>query len=354
MYVTPRPDAHEDPNFGIRLGLVGVLAFAAIPIIDPDMPSIVAALPVGLIAAQRKAFNLSNAIAGPLTMIVVAWFLAVLVKWVAPLPLVFIGVMWLLYFVGFLMILRTDSQAGMLIVVMTVLISIMGMHGNARVDTLRDGFVQASLVALVIAPIVYFLVPARTRAMHIAQPEPDGGDHVIGALIRASVLLLVSFWLYSVMQPSDMMLAVIAAMVLVFPTRQTVYSEAWQRVRATMYGGAIAAAILFLFTLSSHLSILLGLIFLAGLWLGQGMLYGRHPSMVYQYGFSVALALVAGALSSQDPGYATFTRIVLTLAGAFTAAFMVAILDALLLKPAPERRIPEPTGEGRPVLLGRQ
>jgi len=341
MYVTPRPDAHEDPNFGIRLGLVGAMSFAAIPIIDPNMPSIVAALPVGLIGAQRKAFNLSSATAGPLTVIVVAWLMTALVEWLTPLPLVFIGVMWLLYFAGFLMILRTNSQAGMLIVVMTVLVSIMGMHGNARVEMLRDGFVQASLVALVIAPVVYFLVPAHTRAMHIADPQADGGDHVVAAVIRASVLLFVTFWLYSVMQPSDMMMAVIAAMVLVFPTRQTVYSEAWQRVRATAYGGALAAAILMCFTLSSQLPILLGLIFLAGLFLGQGMLYGRHPAMVYQYGFSVTLALVAGALSTQDPGYATFTRLVLTLTGALTAAFIVAILDALLVTPPPGRRIPQ-------------
>ena len=59
------------------------------------------------------------------------------------------------------------------------------------------------------------------------------------------------------------------------------------------------------------------------------MLHGPHPSMVYQYAFSVTLALVAGALSTQDPSYAAFTRIVLTLIGAFTAAFAVAGLDMI-------------------------
>lgn len=59
------------------------------------------------------------------------------------------------------------------------------------------------------------------------------------------------------------------------------------------------------------------------------MLSGPHPSNVYQYALSVALALIAGALSTQDAGYAVFTRIVLTLAGALAAAFTVALLDAL-------------------------
>lgn len=36
-----------------------------------------------------------------------------------------------------------------------------------------------------------------------------------------------------------MMMAVIAAMVLVFPTRHAVFSEAAQRIRATFYGCAL-------------------------------------------------------------------------------------------------------------------
>lgn len=56
---------------------------------------------------------------------------------------------------------------------------------------------------------------------------------------------------------------------------------------------------------------------------------GPHPSSVYQYAISVAMSLIAGALSTQDAGYATFTRIVLTLAGAFAAAGAVALLDEL-------------------------
>ena len=131
------------------------------------------------------------------------------------------------------------------------------------------------------------------------------------------------------MQPSDMMMAIIAAMVLVFPTRHAVFSEAMQRIRATVIGSGLALGMLAIYTLSPHLPVVLGLIFLIGLWLGHKMLSGRHPSMVYQYAFSVALALIAGALSTQDAGYAVFTRIVLTLTGALAAALAVAVLDGL-------------------------
>lgn len=329
MYVTPRPDVNDDPIFAVRLALVGMLSYAAIPLIDPALPPIIAALPIGIIGAQRKALNIGKAIGGPVAMIVLTAVMTSAVEWLRPMPLVYVGSMWLAYFAGFLMILRTGAQAGMLIVIVTVLMSVMGMHGSATVETMRDGFFQASLVALVLAPLVYLLLPPRTREQHVDDPQPGSGNAIVGAAIRATVLLGLSFWLYAVMQPSDMMMAVIAAMVMVFPTRQAVFFEASQRIRATVLGSLMGGCVLALFTLSPHLPVLLAMIFLGCLWLASLMLNGRHPSNVYQYAMSVALSLIAGALSTQDPSYATFTRIVLTLTGAFSAAFAVALLDAL-------------------------
>lgn len=329
MYITPAPSAQDDPLYGLRLGLTGMLAYAMIPIIDPALPSVIAALPIGLIASQRKAFQPVTAIAGPVTMMVVVILMSWLVEQLRPMPLVYVGSMWLIYFTGFHMILKSGSPAGMLILIISVLMSVMGMNGNATLETMRDGFLQASLVGLLLAPVVYMIFPARTTERHKATPVPSNGNLVMGAAIRASVLLMLSFWLYLVMQPSDMMMAIIAAMVLVFPTRHAVFFEAKQRVRATLLGGVTALVILVLFTFSQHLLILLGLIFLAGTWFGSKMLNSTQPSMVYQYAFSVALALIAGALSTQDAGYATFTRIVLTITGAFIAALLVAALDAL-------------------------
>jgi len=329
MYVTPRPDVTEDPLYAVRLATVGMLSYAAVALLNPALPPIIAALPVGLIGAQRKAFSLGKALGGPIAMIVMAWLMTWLVEQLRPMPLVYVGAMWLIYFAGFRMILQSGAPAGMLIIVIAVLMSVMGMHGSATVEALRDGFFQASLVALVLGPLVYLLFPPRTRAQHVDDPRPGGGNVTVGAAIRASVLMGLSFWLYAVMQPSDMMMAVIAAMVLVFPTRQAVFSEAGQRVRATFYGSAVGLIVLGLFTLSQHLAVLLALIFLGCLWLANRMLSGPHPSNVYQYAISVALSLIAGALSTQDAGYAAFTRIALTLAGAFAAAFAVALLDGL-------------------------
>jgi uncharacterized membrane protein YeaQ/YmgE (transglycosylase-associated protein family) len=343
MYVTPRPDVNEDPLYAVRLGLTGMLAYAAVPILDPALPPIIAALPLGLIAAQRRAFNPAKMIAAPFVMIAMVYVATWMFEQLRPVPLVYVGTAWLAYFFAFRMILKTGAPLGMLIIIAALLMSIMGMNGNTTLKVMRDGFVQASLVALVVGPLVYILLPARTRELHVDDPTPTTGRVEVGAAIRATALLGLSFWLYSVMQPSDMMMAMIAAMVIVYPTGERVWDEAFQRIRATLYGAGVALLVLWLFTLSQHLVIILGLIFLSGLFFGSRMLSGPRPSMVYQYAFSVTLALVAGALSTQDPGYAAFTRIVLTLIGAFTAAFVVAGLDmvtrwrddlAPVLKPA--------------------
>lgn len=329
MYVTPRPDRHEDPLFAVRLALTGALAYAAIPLLDPALPAVIAALPVGIVASQRRAFVPAKAVAGPLVLIVLVFAMTWAVERLLPMRMVYVGAMWLVFFWGFREILRTGAPLGMLVIVVALMMSVMGMHGTVTVEVMRNDLALAALVAFVLGPLVYAVVPARTREVQVDDPVPSPGNITAGAAIRASVLLALGFWLYSVMQPSDLTMALVAAMVIVFPTRGMIWDEAAQRVRATLLGSAVAAAILAGFLVSSHLPILLGLIFLAGLYLGNGMLGGRHPAMVYQYAFTVALSLVAGALSSQDPAYASFTRIVLTLAGAFSAAFAVALLDAL-------------------------
>ena len=327
MYVTPRPEVEDDPLYAVRLGLTGMLAYAAVPILNPALPPIIAALPLGLIAAQRGAFNPIKMIAAPVVMIVMVYIGTWVFEQLRPMPLVYVGAAWLAYFLAFRMILKTGAPLGMLIIIVALLMSIMGMNGTATLETMRDGFVQASLVALVVGPLVYILLPARTGEMHVDTPVPTTGRVEVGAAIRATVLLGLSFWLYSVMQPSDMMMAMIAAMVIVFPTGARVWDEAFQRIRATGYGAAATLPVLWFFTLSQHLPVILTLIFLTGLFFGSKMMRGPQPSMVYQYAFSVTLALVAGALSTQDPSYAAFTRIILTLVGAFTAAFAVALLD---------------------------
>jgi|GEM_PF-745091 len=330
MYVTPAPNRNDDPYYALRLGLTGLLAYLAVAILAPTLPPLVAALPIGLIAAQRKRFNPAKAFAGPIVMMVMVYAMSTLIEFLRPMPLVYIGSMWLIYFTGYYLILKTGAQAGMLIIVTALLMSVMGMHSNAILVSMRDGFIQASIVTLIIIPIVFLIFPPKTLEQHVDEPVANDENVTASAMVRATVLVGLSFYIYTVMEPSDMMLTVIAALVIVFPTRKSMIFEASQRIRATVYGCVAAAICLSLFSITPHLIVVLLIIFLVGIYFGTKMLDSIRPSMVYQYAFSVFLALVAGSLASQDATYAIYTRLLLTLAGAFAAALAVAYFDWLL------------------------
>lgn len=331
MYVVPRPEVNDDPLHAVRLASMAVATFALIPFVQPAIPPLLVALPVGLLAGMRKAFDPKKAFGGPIAFIVMVWLMASIVSFARPMPVVLVTIMGLFYFLGFYLIQKTGNPMGMLLLIVTVLMSVMGMSSTAALEVMRDGFTEACIVAAILIPLLYAIFPpaAKENLVEIYTPAP--GPHAASALIRAGVLLVMSFWLYTVIDLSNLMLAVAATFVLVFPTRETLFAEAKERTVSTALGACVAAMILFVLTLNAHLPILLGLVFLAGLFFGSRMMRGYYPGMVYQFGMSVTLALVAGALSTQEPAYAAMTRTVLTLVGAVAAAYLTAVLEALFL-----------------------
>ena len=58
MYVAPRPILADDPLFAVRLALLCVICFVAVQWIRPVFPAVVVSLPIGLLAAQRKRFDI--------------------------------------------------------------------------------------------------------------------------------------------------------------------------------------------------------------------------------------------------------------------------------------------------------
>ena len=85
MYVSPRPSFRDDPNFPLRMALLAVISVGAIPFVMPSMPALMAALPFGLMAGMRKAFDPKKAIGGPLALIMMIWLasgvLTLLMSW---------------------------------------------------------------------------------------------------------------------------------------------------------------------------------------------------------------------------------------------------------------------------------
>jgi hypothetical protein len=333
MYVAPRPRAADDPKFPIRLGLTVVAGFLAMAWLQPTLAPICVALPIGLIAGLRKAFNPARAIGGAVAFAVVVWLMAGIVAISRHVPGAMLLVMFVFYFVGFYFTRRTGSAFGMLLLIAASLMSIVGMKNPAMLNIFRDGFLLGCGVAAVTIPALYLLVPAKTKEKHVDAPRAAAGHHGGGALIRAVVLSGLCFWLYAVLPVSDMILAIAAVFPLIFPTHDEAFAEAAERSWATVMGGVVALVVLAIYGFSAHFEVLLVLMFTVGWGFGVAMMRGRMSASVYQFGLSVAAVLVATALTTSNPEIAMVQRVFLTLIGTLGAAFSVAVLERLFLTP---------------------
>jgi hypothetical protein len=332
MYIAPRPTLEDDPLFAIRLACAAAAGFIAAIVFQSTMTAILPALSVGMVAGQRKAFNPKKALAGPVAMALIILVMETLVTLTRAMPLVLITLMGALYTLAYYLILRTGNPIGMLIAIVTVLMSTMGMYSLDAMNMLADSFLEACVFTFFLVPVLFTLFPPRSRELMVEDYRPaPGGHYGRRAAIRGGVLLLLSFWLYAVLDASNLIYAVVAVFVMVFPTRQQLYAEVKERSIATLLGGALALGILGILVYAAHIAVLIILLLLAGLLLGSRMIDGRHPPMVYQFAFSVTLALVATSLTTQAPWDATLLRVSLTIIGALAAAVLTSLLEQLLL-----------------------
>ncbi|MGO4452396.1 FUSC family protein [Phyllobacterium sp. TAF24] len=329
MYIAPRPLVEDDPYFPLRMAVMAAICVGAVPYVMPTMPPLFVALPIGLIAGLRKAFDIKKAIGGPLVLVLTVWLisgiLAALMHW----PAVFLLAVAGFYFTAFYLIQNTGNPIGMLILVAVGLASIMGMNSVSALESLGDSFLEAGILAVIVIPALYFFIPPVTQVIMKDEYSPSPGDHVRAALIRSSILLVLSFWLYSFIDMSNMMMVIAAIFVLCFPTRQRLFAEAWERIGATIIGACAAGVVLLVITIDEHYLVLIGLTFLMTFYFAHKMMSGCHAPMVYQFSLSVALSLIVGALTTQEPVYAAITRIVLTVVGTMVAALCTAMLETM-------------------------
>lgn len=332
MFVAPRPRAEDDPLFAVRLAIGAVLAFIAAMVLRPSMPMLAPALTVGIMGGMRLAFDPKKAVGGPVAMAVIMSLMAFLVEMLRPFPMALVFGVGAIYTVSYAWILRSGHPLGMLVLVATALMSIMGFSSIDGMIFVRDAFVEGAGVTLCVVRLLYVLLPpaASERAVE-HYPAGLGGRFLLRGAIRGGVLLLLTFWLYTVADRSNLMLAVAAIFVMVFPTRAQQWAEARERIFSTVLGGAMALVVLGSATLTAHLINVMLMVLLASLVLGDRMLHGRQPPMVYQFALSSMIAVVGAALTTGAPLDTTVLRIVLTMAGTVVAALLTSLIEDILL-----------------------
>lgn len=333
MYVAPRPKIEDDPLFAVRIATGVAVALLTALMVQATLPTLMPAIIFSLLAGMRKAFDPKKGIIGPIALSVIMALFSALVSLVLPMPLVLVLVMGGVATIAYYLILRTGNPIGMLLLVGTVLMSVMGMNSVTAMNMMRDAFVEAGIAAAVIIPVLYVIFPAGTNEQAEEDYTPaEGGQYWLRAMIRGVVLMALMLWLYSVIDASNIILVLAAVFVLVFPSRKKLFAEAWERTVATMLGGCATLVILVIFYFCAHPPILLGMMFLVALFFAHRMMSGHRAPMVYQFAGSVMIALTISAIFSSSALSSIVLRIVLTLTGAMVAAFVTSLLEALLLK----------------------
>ncbi|EAT13658.1 hypothetical protein RED65_09709 [Oceanobacter sp. RED65] len=297
------------------------------------MPMLIPALTVGLLAGMRKAFDIKKALGGPISLIVCISFFHWLVSYLHVLPSVLIVVVFSISTLAYYLTLKSGNLIGMLILISVALISVMGTKSLAAMTIIRNGFIEGSITALVLIPILFWLFPSNARQPQEEIYEPDNqGHHLTRAIMRSIFMLFLLAWLYTFLDTSHITLAIAAIFTLVFPCKEHQFEEAKERSIATIIGSLLMLAILGVFSHIGHFSVLLMTTLMAALYLGHKMMEGPLPPMVYQFALSVMLALLVGALNNQVPVYASILRVALTLVGTIGSVYLYALLEQLILK----------------------
>ena len=332
MYVAPRPKEEDDPLFAVRMTCVVIAGIVFAIVCRSPMAPIYPSLMYGMIAGSRGAFSIGRAIAAPLSFTIGMWLMVGLVTMLGSLPLLLFGVIAAIMFGAFYLAMKSSNPLPMLLLMPLVMASVLGIGSYQSMTMLRDEMSKAALFAALVAPVLYFLLP--TKATWVDKPVYAAvhSDGVAArAAIRTLVLLLFCCWIYITLGSANMMLAIGATFVLMFPTRETLQAEAWERSFSTLLGGGVGIVIILIVNVVAHPLIFLLLVALGALYFSQKMVDGRHPAMVYQFGASAMISVATAAVGGQEPTYALLTRVILTFGGAVAAAYLTILLESLFV-----------------------
>lgn len=320
------------------------IGFAVGMLVQSPMLMMFPIMMFSMMAGNRKAFDARRVFGAPIAFAGMLWMMSLVLALFYQTPGTLIVVMGIIFFLGFYLIQKTGSPMGMLFIVAAALITVMGLGSHMAMSFMRSEMTKAGLCLAIFAPILYMLLPVKTREMNVEVhvPAPENG-RVTRALIRTGIMLAYTLFLCTILDFSNMILAVGGMYILVFTTQSDVWREVVQRSLSTLIGGGAAMIILGALMLSGHLVVLLTLVFLLVLFLSDRMMTGRLRPMVYQDAASIMISIAGSALATSDPASAFMQRAGLTMVGALAAAVLVGILDALLVRdePEPAQALPE-------------
>ncbi|MGL4280511.1 MAG: FUSC family protein [Albidovulum sp.] len=210
------------------------------------------------------------------------------------------------------------------------MLSIIAVKNGQLLYLTRDCILQTVALQLVAIPVLYLLIPTRTTALIFPGSIIPEDSDVAASLIRAGVLLALSFTIFTRLPISDIALSIAAVFGMMFPDHDIMFRRVMERIVATFFGAALAVLIALAVGWNGHFIVLIGLVFLACVVIGQKMFDGWYHSAMYQYMIIAMLIVLQTALTTSDWNRAALLRVTLTLLGGGGGAIVVAALESWL------------------------
>lgn len=327
MYIAPRPRMEDDPLFPVRIGALAVICLCAIQVFRPAMSTLMVASPVFLLTAQRGAFNPAVIFSGAMAFGVLTTILVPVFNYTHDMPAVHLIVTFGIYFAGIHFTRQTGSPIGMICIMPALVSAILAVKSGQTLYLMRDCILQTCVVIVVAVPVLYLLIPTRTAKMMPSEAILAEDSDVSGSLLRAAILLLLTFTLFTRLPLSDMALSITGVFAMMFPDHGDMYLRVRDRIIATFFGAGLAVCIALIVDWNGHYIVLIGLVFLACVLIGQRMFDGWFHSAMYQYVIIVMLIVLQTTFSTSDWNRAATLRVAVTLLGGGCGAIFVAAIE---------------------------
>lgn len=327
MYIAPRPRMEDAPLFRVRIAAMAVIGLCAVQVFRAQMSTLMVAVPVFLVSAQRGAFNPFVILTGLLIFGLLTTIYVPIFNYTHELPLVHMIVAFAIFFAGIHLARQTGSALGMVVIMPGLMAAIISVKSGHTLYLMRDCILQAMVMASVAIPVLHLVIPTRTSQLMPSKKLLAEDSVVSGSVLRALVLLVLTFALFTRLPLSDMSLAITGVFATIFPDHDDMFWRVTDRIIATFYGAAIAVGIALIVDWDGHFITLIGLVFLATVLVGRRMFGGWYHSAMYQYIIIVMLIVLQTAFTTSDRNRAATLRVAVTLAGGGCGAILVAAIE---------------------------
>jgi len=316
----------EDPWFATRIACGATAGFALAVIFNVAVPMLPAVLVCALMATSRGALDLKRALGGGLLIPVLVWTSSLFIEVFRQEMATFIIGMTIITYFGLLFVMVTSNRMGLMILIFPQLLGITAVSsasslGDAPFVAMRDSFAAAGLICAVVIPVSYLVFRPRTKEVWKEIYEPPGFERPwLEAALRTAAIAPVLAAYYLWVDPSNVIYAIMALLVLVYPHRHQQRREARSRIISTATGGIMTLALAVLVSLQPTPAVMLLGIFLGVLWFGWRMSTDHKERYTHQLAMMVFVVLAVGAaLGSSDPITSLTQRLTLTVGGALFA-----------------------------------